>query len=789
MTTDAAHPGSPAGARGQRAGVTGLLRDILLGARLSLRGGAAAWLRLVLTAVAIGASVTALLVAAAIGPAIDARSGRSLARMPVTADVLRYHDVGSPASLLPPPLLEIHGRTLDSATNRVTGYDVAALTPDPPVPPGVARFPAPGEMVVSPALARLLASPEGAGLLPRLDGTVIGQIDTGAVLGPDELYFYRGIAASGNLSGATDPAQGVGVAWGWGTDVNVGAPDPVLDDTDRLAITSGVGILLVPLLVFIALAARLGGAARGRRLAALRLVGASVVQVRRFAVGEALLAAAGGLVIAVGGFLAARAVASGVRIGGVSFFASDLTPSVWSAIAVAILVPGLAIGAVLAGQLRLTEDPLSVRRALPPAPRQSWWRLALAGLAAILVGVGRPVEQSLVPGLVIAILCVPVLAPYLVEKLAQHAPVRGVSRRLAVRRLQADSGGVVRVVSGLAVVVCALITLLPLLQYAGERVIYREGDSPAGMSSTGLLMLRMVSADELADAVPAVSQAAGGRAVVATVYGTDSDSVTVATCASLSALTGLACPASGIAYAALDGPRVPPTTVVVQTTGAPRIIAVNAPESVPVDPAAPFRYTPGLILTPQAFRTALGPGQVVLPNSNLMVDTTGMSAADLDAVRNAVAPLEWRADSTLLLPTGQSRVGRLMDVARTGLWVGGLLVVLVAVLSLIVLTVEQANDRRRTNAAALAIGVPWPVLARSMLLAVLVPAVVAIVVAIGIGVVLSLALVNGLSSTAVVQPVPIVVVSLLAGGAVALITAAVLPAVRRTARPAALRTE
>jgi len=59
----------------------------------------------------------------------------------------------------------------------------------PPLPPGVAALPGPGELVASPALARLLASPEGALLRERLNYPTVGTIADAGLASPSERFF------------------------------------------------------------------------------------------------------------------------------------------------------------------------------------------------------------------------------------------------------------------------------------------------------------------------------------------------------------------------------------------------------------------------------------------------------------------------------------------------------------------------------------------------------------------------------------------------------------------------
>ena len=167
----------------------------------------------------------------------------------------------------------------------VRGRLVRVIGPGAPLPPGVTRLPGPGELVVSPALAQLLDSPDGALLRPRLPGRVIGTIGHAGLQGPSELVFYRGV---GDI-----PAP-----WRYVTRFGSVAQPPGLDPVLLLLAGVALAALLMPVAVFIATAARFGGEARDRRLAALRLVGADRATTVRVAAGESAL---GGLLGVIAG--------------------------------------------------------------------------------------------------------------------------------------------------------------------------------------------------------------------------------------------------------------------------------------------------------------------------------------------------------------------------------------------------------------------------------------------------------------------------------------------------------
>ena len=58
------------------------------------------------------------------------------------------------------------------------------------VPAGLTRLPEPGEVLVSPALERVLDGPRRSEVAPRLPGRVVGTIGDEGLTGPDQLMAW-----------------------------------------------------------------------------------------------------------------------------------------------------------------------------------------------------------------------------------------------------------------------------------------------------------------------------------------------------------------------------------------------------------------------------------------------------------------------------------------------------------------------------------------------------------------------------------------------------------------------
>jgi hypothetical protein len=226
---------------GDRTGPRRWAADLALGMRLAAAGGRQGWARALLTALGVGLGVALLLVGASIPGMLDAREQRGYARddsyfgkpiapaadtMVVGQNDTEFRDVG------------IRGRLLNPDG------------PKAPVPPGLSAIPASGEMVVSPALKRLLDAPEGTLLKERLSARVVGTIGDEGLLGPSELAYYAGDDSITGEHGGTFRIDSIGSK-------NPGSEG--LGATLLLLVVITFVVLLMPVAVFIATAVRFGG--------------------------------------------------------------------------------------------------------------------------------------------------------------------------------------------------------------------------------------------------------------------------------------------------------------------------------------------------------------------------------------------------------------------------------------------------------------------------------------------------------------------------------------------------
>lgn len=774
-----------------------VLADFWLGIRLAVGGGRitrTAAIRLVLTAVGIGLATAILLAAASMGHARAASQGREQAQAPV------HHTVAG----VDPLYTTVWATQVDDGTS-IRGRFVYASGPDAPVPPGLDRLPEPGQMIVSPALHRLLDSPDGRYLRARFPYRVVGEIAKPGLAQPDERTFWIG-ARQDLAAHAGRPVYGFGGSAG-------STPlQPVL--VALLAV--GATVLLVPVLAFVVTVSRIAGAERDRRLSALRLAGCGATQVRRIAAAEALVGTGFGMLLGAGLFVLARSFATGVSLLGFSFFPSDLTPPWPLAVLVGILVPVLAVAAALFAQRRTVVEPLGVFRETTPIRRRVWWRVAVlaAGVAA-LAGAGVLDRGSdlwsllLVVGTLGLLTGVAVVLPWLVERAVGALRGGRPSWQLAIRRLQLDSGTASRVVAGLAVVLAGAVAVQSML------AVLTSPDYTAGSRPRSRGVHKVQTFAPAADVADRVARVPGVSATHEVHYtsgrlrgapdGAGYVSVTIAGCDTVTWMFAVSSCHDGQVFhntgslthggapGKLAGRELGLRDYVHGTSHAVGSYRVPG-DLVPTRPRPRFRgadiQLSALVVTPGAAREPL----LRHSAATVLAEFDATDPAVRHAVYDALASYGWR--TSMYLPgvgatapgvqgVREQRVGQI----RSALLAGSLFVLLLAGASLLVLASEQVRERGRSLAALAASGVPRTVLARSLLWQNLIPVLVGTAAACAGGAALG-ALVLAVSGVAVA--IDGTGMAVFAGAAVVLVvlvTLASLPLLRGVTRVESLRTE
>jgi cell division protein FtsX len=419
-----------------------------LATRLSIGTGREALVRLVLTALGIALATAMLLGAAVVLPALqahDERRGwmetREENRQPAqdesTTDPLLWRT------------LETRFRDRD-----LLRVDVAAEGPDAPLPPGLDALPGPGELAVSPALAELLERTDPALLADRFPGEVTATVGRDALVAPDDLTVFVGRTPE-ELRSEPEVLRVRSIE---------GAPfSRTLTRVMRLAVAVGGVGLLAPVVVFVATATRLAAARRERRLAAMRLAGATPRQIGVVAAVEAALAATAGVAAGFGLFLAVRPSLARIPFDGARFFPSDLRLSwVW-AVVVGLGVPLLAATTAVVSLRRARISPLGVTRRAPqacPSPRPLV--LVAVGMATLVVtstaftGLSDVAAAAVVGFAFLVMIAGIVLSgPWLTALVGRGLAWtgRGAPSLLAARRLQDNPAAGFRAIGGLTLAV------------------------------------------------------------------------------------------------------------------------------------------------------------------------------------------------------------------------------------------------------------------------------------------------------------------------------------------------
>ncbi|AIS00288.1 ABC transporter permease [Streptomyces glaucescens] len=768
-------------------------RDLGLGFRFAFAGGREGWTRTLLTAVGVGLGVALLLLTTAIPNALAVRHDRESAR----SDLM--FNQTEPQKGDDTLLVANAGTTFREQD--VRGRVLEPEGPHAPVPPGVDELPGVDEMVVSPALKRLLESDEGKLLRDRLPQRIVGTIGESGLVGSQELAFYRG---GEGLAARLD--DGVSRLERFGDPLpSTERMDPVL----LLLVLVVFVVLLMPVGVFVATAVRFGGERRDRRLAALRLVGSDSRMTRRVAAGEAMAGALLGLVFGTGFFLVGRQWAGSVEVFGFSAFPSYLNPSPLLALLVAVAVP---VAAVLVTQFALRGvviEPLGVVRTARPARRRLWWRLLLpfAGLAMLypMVGNGRDegeFNQYLVTGGVLLLLVgVTALLPWIVEAVVARLGAGAVSWQLAVRRLQLSSGTAARMVNGIAVAVAGAIALQML--FAGVDEDYTQS---TGQDLTRAQMQVGVPAGLSLDAARARLEATEG---VRQVYGfsegmldnrpEDPDrftQVAVGDCGSLRELAALPSCRDGDVFVLegaeydTEGPALARPGGTLYFDASPggdesKPVAWTVPEDVKrarsvTDPTGTRRG--GVLLTPSALPRAAAtavPGQLYLRLDESVPDArehVRNTAADIDPF---VEPMTW---------VSSKQSGRFTAV-RTGLFVGATCVLLLIGASLLVSQLEQLRERRKLLSSLIAFGTRRRTLSLSVLWQTAVPVALGLALACAVGLTLGTVLLKMTDTAVRVDWASVLTMTGMGAAVVLAVTLLSLPPLLRLMRPDGLRTE
>ncbi|MFI1013901.1 FtsX-like permease family protein [Streptomyces sp. NPDC020965] len=777
----------------------GRARDLALGVRFGALGGREGWIRNTLTAVGVGLGVALLLITSSIPQVVEAREERGDQRTPTS-----YLRTG-PAKPTATTTVWADIST-EYRADTVRGTLLRADGDHPALPPGVLELPGPGEMLVSPALAELLASPEGRQLDRRLDYRVVGTVAKAGLLDPGELLFYAGSATLSPTNGG-ERTNGYG-----GRDFAHGGIDPILSVLATLIVV----VLLMPVAVFIATAVRFGGDRRDRRLAALRLIGADARMTRRIAAGEALFGSVLGLLVGGAVFTVARLFAGSVRIWGLSAFPSDMVPLPRLTALIVLAVPVASVVVTLFALRSVVIEPLGVVRSSTRRRRRLWWRLLtpLAGVALLLAAeaVAEDHHPELIypipvaTGAVLVLLGVTALLPWAIE--AGVGRVRGgpVSWQLAIRGLQLRSDAAARAVSGIMVAVAGAIALQMVFaamlddfhEVTGSSPAWNRMNVTAGYPSTDLTerMIKEFGATEGVHAVTSVINASAHHPRNRPKNPDDpwlSVALIVGDCRELVKLARITSCADGDTFVARDSKnkwarewldrtaRKGEELIIGEGANAPRwTLPLDSPTVAPRAQNDFWEYD-GIYATPGA----IDADRLPHGSTTAMIEIEEDSPAAHDAIRDTAA----RLDPTMSIWTLRA-IERDQKYAsiQTGLRAGATATMILIAASMLVSQIEQLRERRRLLSVLLAFGTRRSTLAWSVLWQTAVPVVLGTAVAVAGGLLLGTAMLK-LMAKEVTEWWLFLPVAGTGAGVILLVTLLSLPSLWRLTRPDGLRTE
>ncbi|SEQ61143.1 FtsX-like permease family protein [Streptomyces radiopugnans] len=790
-------PAPPTGPRGAARWAA----DLAMGARFALTGGRESWIRTVLTAVGVGLGVAVLMVAASVPNMLGAREARGEARENFGFGPVERSDH---SALYTWSDTEFRGEG-------IRGRYIEPEGSSPPVPPGVEGLPGPGEMLVSPALGELLASPEGELLRERLSQRVVGTIGDEGLLGPKELTF---LAGSDTLSDFPDSAMRIDRF------DEVGEPEP-LDAVLLLLVVVVCVVLLFPVWVFIATSVRFGGERRDRRLAALRLVGADSRMVRRIAAGESLVGALLGLAVGAALLLPVRALIGRAEFLDISVFPADVRPSAPLVALIAVAVPVSAVVVTLFALRGVAIEPLGVVRDAGVRRRRLWWRLVPPGIGLVLllplVG-GIDAERGTIDtyriaaGIVLLLVGVTTVLPWLVEWVVNRMRGGPLAFQLAVRRLQLDSGPGARAVSGITVAVAGAIAVQML--FGGVEGDYTRSTGH-DTSRADLQVMRDLrdgrqawELTERLEDIRGVDRVLGAAVLHAPEAGTDPNGdrswtrITVAGCATLEQLARLRSCEEGDVFVAPpteDGAEEPGARPgarldlnipvyshekeAYERTGEPRPWSVPADAPVVVArPDAMGRYTAGVLATPGALDLT----RVTQAHADVSVKLDPAVPDAVEHIRNAV---ETGSPETRVMTLSATDQSNKFAAVQRALYAGAAGVMLLIGASMVVSTLEQLRERRKLLSVLVAFGTRRSTLGWSVLWQTALPVALGLVLSVAGGIGLGAVLLKLVSTPVAVHWTSLGAMTGIGAGVVLLVTALSLPPLWRMMRPDGLRTE
>ncbi|ADD43499.1 FtsX-like permease family protein [Stackebrandtia nassauensis] len=763
----------------KRRGVRAWIADVAMGCRFAVAGGPSGWIRAALTALGVGLGVAMLLAAASVPTVLTSMEERqeSIAVGDLYGDS-PIEKPGDDTALL----VERWDSYRDMA---VSGTEIVPEGDNPPIPPGIDKLPKPGEMYVSQPLADLLSSEEGKLLKPRLDHKIVGVIADEGLESPGDLRYYAG-------------GENLDTAGAYRID-NFGEkfPDnPIESIFLVLLVIVAVIVMLLPVVMFVAVAVRFGGEQRDRRLAALRLIGADAAAARRIAGGESMFGAIVGLVIGAGLLVAIAQLVESLTFWDDRPFAADIVPDPFLGAIVVIAVPLVAVFATQLAMRRLIVEPLGVVRQAKPRRRRLWWRLTLVvlGVASlgqlVLTGDFRDnwlTMTLVVTGILLLLLGLAAMLPWVVEKVVSRFGAGAPSWQLATRRLQLSGGSASRAIIGVAVAAAGAVALQMLfstietkeMNFTGKQENQAELYAPSGK-------VELAEIKEKVEEVPDVK-------VVEAYSSIDSEqdaSLIVGDCEYLSSLAKIEACAEGDVFSADETAPKPGSKLdfinynELGVNGKP----LHKPQKWTV-PEYRDRVTPkndevytSILATPGAVDEKI----LELTDQIVVFESDRANPDSIEHVRNVAAGVSQHASVTEYMSSTESET---FANLRQLLLVGVIATMILIGLSMLVNTLEQLQERRRLMSLLVAFGTRRRTLAFSVLWQTAIPVACGIAAALVTGLGLGWSLIRITPYKPVIDWGNVATIAGAGAAMVLLVTLLSMPALWHMMRPNGIRTE
>ncbi|MGW6199423.1 FtsX-like permease family protein [Kribbella sp. NPDC055110] len=384
--------------------------------------------------------------------------------------------------------------------HRLSVLDLAVLRPNELAPPpGLDHTPKPGEVYVSPEVAKRWSSLRNRYGVDKPTGVITDK----GLSSPEEFIIIRGVR--------TIPAdQHPQYVSSWNEKVWDSRMVGLL-----IAVAFGIILVLFPILSLVGQAAGVAAKRREHRLAALRLAGATRTQVLWLSAVEQAVLAAAGAVAGLVGYTVLSPLIAQIPLGGGRWYVGDITVQWWTVLVVLVAVPVLSVISALIGLGRVSITPLGVVRG-QTRKGLSVLRIGLLVIGPVMLAY-YGMRAAVLPLLIavgFAALAVRVVGPWAVQLVgkAMVKAANGPVALLAGRRLVDDPKGAFRPVA--ALVLSGFVTgFISVFMPPGEDDP-TFSDMRIGVALLLSLVFLTVAASTAAGAVgTALDQAAPARAL------------------------------------------------------------------------------------------------------------------------------------------------------------------------------------------------------------------------------------------------------------------------------------